>query len=65
MNRLKCLKMAIRVTDAECLGHPTTATTAENAERATELILQDRRMMVNKNAKQLNISIWSAYCGAR
>jgi hypothetical protein len=32
-----------RVTDAEHSGHPTTATTAQNEERARELILQNRR----------------------
>jgi hypothetical protein len=46
------------VTDAERLGHPTTATTAQNEERAMELSLQNRRMTVDEIAKQLNI------CGA-
>jgi hypothetical protein len=46
------------VTDAERSGHPTTATTARNEERARELILQSRRDGI---AKQLNISIGSAY----
>jgi hypothetical protein len=49
------------VTDAECLGCPTTATTAQNEERARELILQNRRVMLNKIAEQLNIGIGSAY----
>jgi hypothetical protein len=49
------------VTDAECSGHPTTTTTAQNEERARELILQNRRVMVNEIGKQLNISIGSAY----
>jgi hypothetical protein len=30
------------VTDAECSGCPTTATTTQNEGRATELILQNR-----------------------
>jgi hypothetical protein len=47
------------VTDAECLGCPTT--TAQNEETATELILQNRRVMVDKTAKQMNISSGSAY----
>jgi hypothetical protein len=51
---------AMSVTDAECLGCPTTATTAQNKARARELILQNRRVMVNEIAKQLNISIGSA-----
>jgi hypothetical protein len=37
------------VTDAERLGHPTT------------VILQNRRVTINEIAKQLNISIGSAY----
>jgi hypothetical protein len=41
------------VTDAECLGHPITATTT--------LILQNRAVTVDELAKQLNISIGSAY----
>jgi hypothetical protein len=49
------------VSDAEHSGHPTTATTAQNEERARELNLQDRRATVDKIAKQLNISIGSAY----
>jgi hypothetical protein len=49
------------VTDEERLGHRTTATTAQNEERARELILQNRRVTVNKIAKQLNMSIGSAY----
>jgi hypothetical protein len=48
------------VTDAECLGHPTTATTAQNEERARELILENRRVTVDKIVKQLNIIIGSA-----
>jgi hypothetical protein len=47
------------VTDAEHLGHPTTTT--QNEERARKLILQNRKVMVNEIAKQLNISIASAY----
>jgi hypothetical protein len=46
-------------TDAECFGHPTTAQTAWNEERARELILQNKRVMVDETAKQLNISIES------
>jgi hypothetical protein len=49
------------VTDAECSGHPTTATIAQNEEGARELILQNRRVTVDKITKQLNISIGSAY----
>jgi histone-lysine N-methyltransferase SETMAR len=49
------------VTDAECLGRPTTATTAQNEERAGKLILQNRRVTVDKIAKQLNIGVGSAY----
>jgi hypothetical protein len=49
------------VTDTERLSHPTTATTAQNEDRAREQIPQNRRVMVNKTAKQLNISIGSAY----
>jgi hypothetical protein len=39
----------------------TTATTAQNEERARELILQNRRVTVDKIAKELNISTGSAY----
>jgi histone-lysine N-methyltransferase SETMAR len=49
------------VTDAERSGHPTTATTAQNEDRGRELILQNRRVTVDEIAKQLNISIGSAY----
>jgi hypothetical protein len=49
------------VTDAEHSGHPTTATAAQNEEQARELILQSRRVTVDKMAKQLNISIGFAY----
>jgi predicted transcriptional regulator len=49
------------VTDTECLGHLITATTTQNEERATELILQNRRVTVDDIAKQLNMSIGSAY----
>jgi hypothetical protein len=45
------------VIDAERSGHPT----AQNEERARELILQNRRVTVDEIAKQLNISIGSAY----
>jgi hypothetical protein len=50
-------------TDAERLGRSTTATTAQNEERARESILQDRRVTVDENNKttQLNISTESAY----
>jgi hypothetical protein len=37
------------------------ATTAQNEERAKELIFQKRKVMVDKIAKQLNISIGTAY----
>jgi hypothetical protein len=47
------------VNDAEHSGRPTT--TEQNEERARELILQNRRVTVDKTAKQLNISIGSAY----
>jgi hypothetical protein len=46
----------MNVTDAE----PITATNAQNEERARELILQNRRVTVDKIA-ELNISIGSAY----
>jgi hypothetical protein len=49
------------VTDAGCLGCPATATIAQNEERSRVLFLQNRRVMVNEIAKQLNISIQSAY----
>jgi hypothetical protein len=49
------------VTDAECPGRPTTATAVQNEERARELILQNRRVAVDEMARQLNISIGSAY----
>jgi transposase len=39
------------VTDAESLGRPTTATTAQNEERDGKLILQNRRVTVDKIAK--------------
>jgi hypothetical protein len=51
------------VTDAERSGHPTTATMAQNKERARELILQNRRVTVDEIAKQLYISI-CLFCGA-
>jgi hypothetical protein len=49
------------VTDAERSGCPTTATAAQNEERARELILQNKRVKVDEIAEQLNISIGSAY----
>jgi hypothetical protein len=50
------------VTDAERSGHTVTATIAQNEDRARELFLQNRRVMVHEIAKQLNIiSIGSAY----
>jgi hypothetical protein len=49
------------VTDAECLGCLAAATSAQNEERARELILEYRRVTVHKIAKQLNISTGSAY----
>jgi hypothetical protein len=49
------------MTDAELSGHPNTATTEQNEERARELILKTRRVTFDKIAKQLNISIGSAY----
>jgi hypothetical protein len=49
------------VTDAERSSCPTIAPTAQNEERARELILQNRGVTVNEIAKQLNISIGSAY----
>jgi hypothetical protein len=48
------------VIDAEHLGRPT-ATTAQNKERARELILQNRRVTVDETAKQLNISTTQNY----
>jgi hypothetical protein len=61
----ECIEMFknghMSVTDAEHLGRPTTATTtAQKEERARELNLQDIKVMINKLAKQLNISIVSA-----
>jgi hypothetical protein len=53
--------VCMSVTDAERSGHPITATSAQNEERARELVLQNRRVMVDETAKQLNISIGSAY----
>jgi hypothetical protein len=41
-------------------GRPTTATSAQNEERARELILQNRRMTVDQIEKP-NISIRPAY----
>jgi hypothetical protein len=49
------------VTDAECLGRPATAITTQTEERARELILQKRRVMVDEITKQLKFSIGSAY----
>jgi hypothetical protein len=49
------------VTDADSLGYPITATTTQNEERARELILHNRRVMIHEIAEQLNISIGSAY----
>jgi hypothetical protein len=49
------------VTDADSLGHPITATTTQNEERARELILHNRRVTADEIAEQLNISIGSAY----
>jgi hypothetical protein len=49
------------MTDAERLGHPTTATITQNEERARVLFLQNRRVMVDEIAKQLNTNIQSAY----
>jgi hypothetical protein len=49
------------VTDADCSGHQTTATTAQNGERARELSLQIRRVTVNEILKQVNISTGCAY----
>jgi hypothetical protein len=49
------------VTDADSLGHPITATTTQNEERARELILHNWRVTVDKIAEQLNINIGSAY----
>jgi hypothetical protein len=48
------------VTDAECLGRAATTTAAQNEERALELKLQNRRVMADEIAKQMNISIGSA-----
>jgi hypothetical protein len=50
----------MNMTDAEPSGDPTTATTTQNEERARELILENRRVTVDKIAKQQNISIGSA-----
>jgi hypothetical protein len=53
------------VTDAEHLGCPTIATAAQTEETAGELILQNRKVTVDEMAKQLNISIGSAYSVVR
>jgi hypothetical protein len=61
----ECIEMykngCTSVTDGERSGHPTTATTTQNEERAREPILQNRRVTVDEIAKQMNISIGSAY----
>jgi transposase len=48
-------------TDAEHSCRPTKARAAQNEERARELILENRRVMVDEIAKQLTISIEFAY----
>jgi hypothetical protein len=48
------MKLCMSVSDAECLGCSTTASTTKNEERAMELILENRRVTVDKTAKQLN-----------
>jgi hypothetical protein len=48
------------VTDAERLGCPAAATSTQKEEGARELVLEFRRVTVDKIAKQLNISIESA-----
>lgn len=45
-----CKNGCMSVTDAECLGRPTTATNAQNEERDWELILQNRTVTVDKIA---------------
>jgi hypothetical protein len=52
------------VTDAERLGRPTTATTAQNEERSRELILQNRRVMVDEMAKTEYQHWVCLFCGA-
>jgi transposase len=47
------------VTEAGCSDHPTTA--SQNEERAMEVAVQKGRMIVDKIAKQLNVSIGSVY----
>jgi hypothetical protein len=51
-------------TDSECSGHPTTAITAQTEERARELILQNRRVMVNEISKQQYQRWVCLFCGA-
>jgi hypothetical protein len=53
------------VTEAEHSGCIATAKTRQNEKRAMELILQNKRVMVNKITKQLNISIGYAYSVVR
>jgi hypothetical protein len=48
-------------TDAVPSGRPTKTTSAQNGERARELIPLNRRVAMDEIAKQLNISIGSAY----
>jgi hypothetical protein len=48
-------------TAAERSRHQTTATNAQNEDRIRKLILQNRTVMVNETAKQLNISTGSPY----
>jgi hypothetical protein len=49
------------VSGAEPSGRPATAITAQNEGRAKELILQNKRVMVDEIPEQLNISIGSVY----
>jgi len=49
------------VTDAECSGHPATATTTRNEERTLELIRENRRVTVEEVAGRLNVSVGYAY----
>jgi hypothetical protein len=46
------------VTDAECLGFPPIATSAQNEERARELILQNRRVTVDEFEKAIEYQHW-------
>jgi hypothetical protein len=49
------------VTHEEGAGLPSTTTTADNIERARDMVLLDRRLTVDEVANRLEISHGSAY----